>query len=247
VAIRPTTDAHIWIYATTGTKKYIKSLKKTYEASNGYNVSWKMSTVGDVILSDGITAKAGTAGALALITYVGNDAETSTTYNHGLALALADASTTATWCSQKGATCLTMHYSSSTDAWNDMAGIANTDYLIDHNPSGHNHNANAAGLARNYNDGTHPTGTSAWFLPSAGQWYKMIDACKNVLGTNNNYTDLRDGFSTRGGTNLQSRDYWSSTEREIDLAHDIDFNDGKWYAIDKKLSGKCYVRACLAF
>ena len=43
VAIRPTTSANIEVRATDGTNSYTKSLTgKTYEANNGYNVSWKM-------------------------------------------------------------------------------------------------------------------------------------------------------------------------------------------------------------
>ena len=118
----------------------------------------------------------------------------------------------------------------------DIAGIANTNALVDHTI----HNHAAATAARNYNSGTPPKGTSAWFLPSAGQWYKMID----VAG---GYTNLRDGFSSIGGTNLQKRDYWSSTERAIDFAHEIDFNNGVWGSIEKTPSGGYNVRACLAF
>lgn len=43
VAIRPTNKADIEVTATGGTKNYTKSLtKKTYKASNGYNVNWRM-------------------------------------------------------------------------------------------------------------------------------------------------------------------------------------------------------------
>ncbi len=43
VAIRPTNSADISITATDGSKNYKKSLAdKTYEANNGYNVSWRM-------------------------------------------------------------------------------------------------------------------------------------------------------------------------------------------------------------
>ena len=45
VAILPTSDATIDVTATDGTNYYTKSLTdKTYAASNGYNVSWKMTT-----------------------------------------------------------------------------------------------------------------------------------------------------------------------------------------------------------
>ena len=43
VAIQPTSSATIDVIATDGTKNYTKTLtSKTYDASNGYNVSWKM-------------------------------------------------------------------------------------------------------------------------------------------------------------------------------------------------------------
>ena len=46
VAIRPTSSANIDITATDGTKNYTKTLtSKTYAASNGYPVSWKMMQV----------------------------------------------------------------------------------------------------------------------------------------------------------------------------------------------------------
>ena len=49
VAIKPTSSAKIDITATDGTKNYTKSLTgKTYAASNGYNVSWRMTEVPSV-------------------------------------------------------------------------------------------------------------------------------------------------------------------------------------------------------
>ena len=43
VAIKPTTSASINVTATSGNIDYVKSLtSKTYEASNGYPISWKM-------------------------------------------------------------------------------------------------------------------------------------------------------------------------------------------------------------
>lgn len=46
VAIHPTSNATINVTATDGSKNYTKSLtNKTYAASNGYNVSWRMTTV----------------------------------------------------------------------------------------------------------------------------------------------------------------------------------------------------------
>jgi hypothetical protein len=85
-------------------------------------------------------------------------------------------------------------------------------------------------------------------LPSKDQWNKMIDACKNVLGTKNNYQDLRDGFDgITGASNLQSVDYWSSTEYYGPFsAWDYNFGLGYWGSVDKDYVG-FQVRACFAF
>ena len=182
---------------------------------------------GNIYANAGAATTAGTT-AEALITYVGNDAETNTTYNHGLALALSDASTSAAWCSQTDAACLADQYYSSMTS--DMAGIANTDALVGH--ATHTHAA--ASAARNYNSGFHPTGTSDWFLPSAGQWQKMIDAAGG-------YSNLM----TRAS--LQSAKYWSSTE-DIDVTfawrYDIVWG-GEWNYVIKDFGS--YVRSALAF
>ena len=89
---------------------------------------------------------------------------------------------------------------------------------------------------------------AAWQLPSKDQWNNMIDACKNVLGTQNNYQDLRDGFSgISGASNLQSDMYgiyWSSTEDDSGKWYYY-FGYGGWYHSD--YNGNIWVRACLAF
>ena len=231
VAIQPTDNAKIWISATDGTKNYIKTLTKTYAANNGYNVSWKMATIGDAILYDGTFAKKGTSGFRALITYIGNDAETSTTYNHGLALATYDANnlSKAKWCSKSNATCLTTQYGEN-NLTDDIAGIANTDYLIDHAPDGHTHAA--ASAARNFNE-TCPTNTSGWFLPSAGQWMKMITAAGG-------FANLR----TNAG--LQSDGYWSSTEFTYNYAWYFYFKDQGTRTHYYK-TNEAYIRSAVAF
>ena len=98
------------------------------------------------------------------------------------------------------------------------------------------------------NNGTAaPTGCSAWFLASGYQWTKMIDACKNVLGTQNNCQDLRTGFSSVGGSNLQEDYYWSSTEFASGAAWDYGFFGNGGWGVDNKNGGWIRVRACLAF
>lgn len=235
VAMKPVASQKIAFTAATGSKTYIKTTAsaQTLAASTLYNnisVSMVELAVGKLIGADGniyadadAATTAGTT-ALAKIAYLGNDAETSTTYNHGLALALSDVSGYQTWCFQTASTCLPNQYESDTDAKGDMAGIANTDVLVGHG----SHTHAAANAARNYNSGTHPTGTSAWFLPSAGQWDKMATAAS--------------GYNNLG---LQSYVYWSSSERGANYAWGYDSGNGNWGCGNKDIA--YLVRACLAF
>ena len=241
------TPKSINIYAKTATDVYRKSAASvtlaagTTYTSTGLALSSAAAAnavagdLGKLIGADGniypnasIATAIGTT-ALALITYVGNDAETNASFKHGLALALTDASTSAQWCSQTSETCLATRYDNETDAKTDMAGIANTDYLIDNAPTGHTHDAATA--ARGYNSGTHPTGTSAWFLPSVGQWDKMITAVGGY-----------DKLKAKASLVLY---YWSSTENDSDKAWDYNFGFGTWSKPTKDEVDK--VRSALAF
>lgn len=253
----PYSDVPMSITAQTATEVYHKSVASvTLDAGKTYTttgLALSKAQVGKVFGADGniyANADAATAAsttAVAMICYVGAagsaDSSTGSEAYMGLALALTDAGTTVKWCSQHGATCLPTQYASGQQT-NDMAGIANTDYLISHDPDGHGHAA--ANSARNYNGGTHPRGTSVWFLPSAGQWDKMVNACKNVLGTENNYKDLRDGFSTRGGTNMLNGYYRTSTDNTYSFAFRFDFSTGNNGNLDYKYLNSC-VRPAFAF
>ena len=235
VAMKPVTGKSIAFTASTSASKtYFKTSGiKTLAASKLYtdiSVAMVELAVGKVIGKDGniyVDAAAAGAQAAAIITYLGNDAETNVFYNHGLALALEDVSGPKAWCSQNSVTCLgTGHqFDSEAGAKGDMAGIDNTDALV--NNTGHTH---AAKAAREYNSGTHPTGTSAWFLPSAGQWDKMIGA-----------TGL--GLSNLGLT--EHAHYWSSTECDALYAWLFLSDDGSWY-LGSRVEGN-RVRAVLAF
>ena len=201
VAIRPTTSAAIEITATDGTKHYTKSLTgKTYAASNGYNVSWRMMaeallnitspSVGQVIGSDGKNYAYGSlpmdVTAVAKICYVSG--------SNGLALALTD------------------------EGWMNKNKAETT--CAAHTPA--------------FNGGT-------WKLASDGEWNNMISAAGS-------YTALRDGFSSVGGTNMQSAGYWSSSQTNMNWEwyYYYNFGSGNWDYHDKDF-GSYVVRACLAF
>ena len=88
-----------------------------------------------------------------------------------------------------------------------------------------------------------PVTDAEWLLASKDQWNYM-------LGTNGagSSTTLLDGFTSVGGSNLESQDYWSSTEYESNTDEAWMFNFGYdwWYDTPKN---RVYplVRACLAF
>jgi hypothetical protein len=81
-----------------------------------------------------------------------------------------------------------------------------------------------------------------WKLASKDEWSNMISAAGS-------YTNLRNGFSSVGGTNMQEDTYWSSTERDSDdsQAWVYFFNFiGNW-SFGNKEANAGYVRPCLAF
>ena len=219
VAIRPTSSANIDITATDGTKNYTKTLtSKTYAASNGYPVSWKMTeaapaytmaasaTASDkdkLICTDGHIHAYGedaacTKNRVAKIIYVGTTGDA--TYSHGLALALADEELMMNWETAKTA-------------------------------------------CSNKNTST-PVTDATWLLASKEQWDYMIgedDA--------DGFENLRDGFNSVGGTNLEQSYYWSSTEDNDDssLARIFRFDIDEWTYEDKGTDDSVNTRACLAF
>ena len=87
-----------------------------------------------------------------------------------------------------------------------------------------------------------PVTGATWLLASQAQWDYML----GTDGAGSHY-DLRDGFSSVGGSNLQWNYYWSSTEDDSDSnkAWYYYFASGVWLSVLKGSNN--YVRACLAF
>ena len=240
VAILPTASAKIWISATTGTVNYIKSLtEKTYEANYGYSVSWKMATFGDVILPDGTFAKAGTAGAVAMIAYVGSETcEAAYGFTHGLALAMSDAN------GGNGCKWRLNQYASH-DLMQGSSSFSSESGLQYNNTE--NTSEFPAFQAAIANNGTAaPTGCSDWFLPSGYQWNKMITAAGG-------YTTLR--ISANLDQTSAACYYWSSSEsgstfawRLIIYVNPSTSNDESGWSANDKVSNDFYlVRSALAF
>lgn len=77
-----------------------------------------------------------------------------------------------------------------------------------------------------------------WKLATKDEWDKMISAAGST-------TDLRNGFSSVGVTNMETDVYWASTEYNSSYAYYYDFY-GDYWSVAPKGNGFC-VRACLAF
>lgn len=91
------------------------------------------------------------------------------------------------------------------------------------------------------NDST-PVKGATWCLASMTLW-------ENMMGTSGtgSAAALRDGFTSVGGTNMQSRGYWSSSELNNDSAWYYEFGGADWEEVFKSATNAIYVRACLAF
>ena len=243
----------------------VKSVKATSDAAAAvtYTLLSAATTedVGKVAGQDGYiydNVEAATAAgttASAIIAYVGTAGSvdaSSSTYK-GLAIALTDANSggTCLWCSEIGNTCVSQTDAIAT-AITYTNGIASTNTLtID----GHTHAAATA--ASSYSTAC-PSGVSAWFLPSVGQWNLIVQglATKQAGSTvstnlttsaNNTYksSNLNSVITDAGGTGFQSGGYWSSTEHTSGNAWRMIFSLGRAYNNSKTANN--YVRAVFAF
>ena len=115
--------------------------------------------------------------------------------------------------------------------------LADIGYRTWDNSGSYNNGKTAAELCSAWNTSKAITG-GTWKLATKDEWDNMISAA----GT---YSALRDGFSSVGGTDMQSDGYWSSMESNSDNAYYNDFYSGGWFNTSKYYS--YYVRACLAF
>ena len=235
------TDLNKFSLTVGGKSIPLVSSSKVLEAGKIYNINRAAFTMaadatsadkGKEICTDGhIHPLYGDAGCtrarVAKIVYVGSEtAEAAYGFNHGLALALSDASTGCQWSTSTGSTIHTYNAASST--FTEESGLQYNDVT-------HNSDTYPAFKAAITYSPAAPTGCSAWFLASGYQWQKMISAA---------------GLSNLG---LSSEAvYWSSTEQSADYAWWLYSKDGSWSPFHKD-AGKedpykdYHVRACLAF
>lgn len=264
-----------WFKATVGGNPYIAkaTVATATTAGNYYQTTVKLATVGNIIGADGkfyanktAVDAAATTGA-AMIVYLGSDGETNATYNHGLAIALTDASTDAKWGTYNadaGLTKYTHWCQGDDDASTDMTGIANTaalKTLYNGNTDYEAANAVSGYSVAGFTPGDH--GFSGWFLPSAGQWYKFLTGMCGLAWTggwgratgtgSDNFNTVNAKFTAAGydtdDAKFENVDwYWSSSEYSLGNAVDVNFDSD--YGVLVGHNGKVghdRVRCFLAF
>ena len=220
----PTTATTLKFMVTgSDSKNYFNMASGLTLGASYYQSTIKLATVGDVILSSGKCAKAGTSGAVAKITYLGSDNGEAAPYNHGLALAMSDAGNGGS-----------LKWSTSTsDAGHTKQTDSNnftSESGLQYNDATHNSDTYPAFKAAIANNSTTaPTGCSAWFLASGYQWTKMAGA----VG----------GYDKLG---LESFFYWSSSEYDAFYAWVFYAVSGIWSAYPKDYDDPL-VRSCFAF
>ena len=229
-----TSAIDFWFEAEIGGKPYVAKVNiDPTTLSPETDKTLEMATLGDVILADGkFAAPSSTETKVAMIAYLGSEtAEAAYGFNHGLALAMSDASTGCNWkTSQTDAGHITQYDS------NNFASESGLQYNVMHNSEIDQYPAFKAAIANNSTAA--PTGCSSWFLASGYQWSQMLGAngygLANLKTTANGYTGLQGGAF-----------YWSSTERNTERAWNFDSDS---YYRDSIFKNNDYrVRACLAF
>ena len=204
VALPTTATTLKFLVTGSDSKKYFNMASSLSLGASYYQSTVKLATVGDVILSTGKCAKAGTSGAVAKICYLGDETgESAYNYTNGLALALSDASTGCKW---KTSNDDAGHTKQTSSTFTEESGLQYNATFSSRYP--------AFKAAITYSPAA-PTGCSSWFLASGYQWKKMIDAA---------------GLSNLG---LSSALYWSSSERDATTAWHFGSSNGIWY-IDSK-------------
>jgi hypothetical protein len=175
---------------------------------------------------------------VAMIAYVGSDTG-EPSYTHGLAIALvdcggttsADGSTYSYKTSNSGAD---HSYKATSSSFTSESGLQYRD---------NTHNSDtypAFKQAFSNNETAKPANCSEWFLATGYQWNQMV----SVSGMGS-YTDLRDAFSSKGGRNMVSGYYWSSTEEGFGYSWRLSFDNGSWSSNYEFYGGR--VRSVLAF
>lgn len=216
--------------------------------------------LGSVVGADGkiyanvAAAQAASTTACAIIAYVGSENGEASPYNHGLAIAMKDASAGyLQWKTSKGSNDNTNQYTEPAPA---IAAKESGSALS----SGRNNStwpafeaalANSIDVTDGISAAAPTSGTSGWFLPSLYQWNMIVKGLSGQSADlswdpNDNYNAsiLNTKIEAAGGTGLLSFGYWSSSEYDGDYAYSFGAGFGSVNADTK--SGYNNVRSAFA-
>ena len=237
--------------------------------STGQPVLVKNSSV-TAAISAGITPK---AVVFALPSEM--DATDKTKWPHAYAMALKEAGVNVAWSTRSESVQTSTHvYTGYTNAYADKGGYEATHYITDKNatqPSVFNATTYPAFFAAvNYDSA--PTGSSGYFLPTNGQWERILRNLGGMASTPsqylpnqavtaatnlNKYLNFDSSIATKflRATTANERMYWCSGEYNTNTAWVISFDNSNgmffWYTHTKTSTtfddGPMYARACIAF
>ena len=233
-------DGINYTYADNNTASYTLTVKDPVALANveaDKHIGWVIGSDGNAyVTTTGVTANSTNPDApivpVAMIGYIGSagSADASSDTYRGLGVALTDVSLgenkTVVWAKTQGV-CTTSQVIEFPIAKTTINGIAMTPTLA----ACTSHTPQAAMMAQSYNVSLPSEGCSDWFLPSIGQWYKVLEACGV---TTEGWTNI--GISPEGLADyakLQalmenvgsafSNNYWTSTEYNARNAWSIGF------------------------
>ena len=109
-------------------------------------------------------------------------------------------------------------YTTLSDALGAAGGVAATDVYVSYHNGDNGGQWTAAIVARNYST-ARPSGASAWSLPSAGDWNKMLKALagtdSDISGSSQaifSTTSVSSKLTAAGASGLSYANFWTSTE-----------------------------------
>jgi hypothetical protein len=232
------------------------AVSQTYTVSVGKPLSNATSAdVGKIICSNKhmhnhVNSVESGAVASAMIAYVGSAGSvdaSSSTYK-GLAISISDANSgnTCNWSTDNP--CSHVRVVDFSTSLTDKHGIEDTNTLV--SISSHV----AARNARNYAT-ARPSGVSAWFLPSMGQWNMIVKALTGSSEDLQNYPYLGDTYkpanvnpkiTAAGANGFKNSHYWSCVGISNGSIFQVAFNRGG-ATIDGPSTNYYYVRPVFAF
>ena len=137
-------------------------------------------------------------------------------------------------------------YTTLSDALGAAGGVAATDVYVSYHNGDNGGQWTAATVARNYST-ARPSGASAWSLPSAGDWNKMLKALagtdSDISGSSQaifSTTSVSSKLTAAGAVALTYANFWTSTEGTAGNVWTLALTTGGGYMFNGEKSQSTY-------